>query len=200
MRVWIVAAGVAVLSCASPPLRVFEDRWYGKHLLAAGEGSLEPTRRAGRMTYRFTYLPSFSNPIVIRLERDGTRVTLVSKRLSGLGGYEPGFVEAELAVDLSREDGDHFEAIFGQLDFWKLVSHDVLVDRRLRLCRLGLTVCWLGGDGEMWILEAADETRYHAADRWSDVSGPFREAGLFLMERSGLVPEEALTSLRETSP
>ena len=142
---------------------------------------------------------------------DGDRVTLVSKQLSGLGGYDPGFVETELAVDLSREEGDRFEAIFRQLDFWKLVSHEVLIDRRLRLCRLGLTVCWLEGDGEMWIFEAADEKRHHAVDRWSDVSGPFREAGLFLIERSGLVPEEVLTllrasrdrpgtSLRETSP
>jgi hypothetical protein len=42
-----------------------------------------------------------------------------------------------------------------------------------------------GKDGEAWLAEGVKEGRYHAVTRWKPY-GPFRDAGAYLRDRSGL--------------
>ncbi|MDG2207028.1 MAG: hypothetical protein P8K78_03905 [Pirellulales bacterium] len=63
------------------------DRWYAIHLAAMKEPLLSTNEWGSNSDlFRFLYLPSFDHPIVIRIEKTGDEVTLVSKRLSGKGG------------------------------------------------------------------------------------------------------------------
>ena len=73
-----------------------ENDWYPQHWDAAGEPSLYERSRAattaGTSTLRFTWLPTFHHPVIVRIERSGKEAKLVAKQLSGEGGYEPGIV------------------------------------------------------------------------------------------------------------
>jgi hypothetical protein len=180
------------------PLDVMAREWYAKHLKAAGEVGLAPTRTPSRGIYRVTYLPTFGKPIVVRLDRANDSFLLEAKRLSGQGGYDPGVVEVEHSAALSPAQWSTFKEIFDRIDFWTLPSYDELVTQRISRCKQGSSDdCWAEADGEMWILEAAEEDRYHAADRWSDVNGPFRDACVFLIAASEIVSDEQIAGMRQ---
>lgn len=87
-----------------PPRKLISDTeaaWYPKHWRAAGEPSLYLASRApgasAQRTYRFTWLPTFQSPVIIRIAQAGEgRMRLTATRLSGQGGYEPGQVAARV--------------------------------------------------------------------------------------------------------
>lgn len=132
---------------------VFKINWYSKHLYALNEPVLSDTI-AGQI-FRFTWLRSFHNPIVVRIENIDNSVKLYWKVSDGAGGYEPGEIIENQIKDLTMSDWERFSERIDKSDFWNLPT--VLNE---------LT----GTDGAQWILEGKTFGKYHVVDRWGGAS------------------------------
>lgn len=152
----------------------FEADWYSTHLRAARESSLylesqRPASRGGQ-SYRFTWLRSFHEPVVIRVDRlPSSEMRLTAKRLSGYGGYGPGRIVARIDRLLSRDEAAEFE---------RTLSAGRVLDLAPRDCRGG-------GDGANWIFEANDRGSYRYLMRWTPKQGAVRDTGMLLMSFTG---------------
>ena len=67
----------------------FMNCWYSEMLQALNEPILLGLDGDAEI-YRFTWLRTFHNPIVIRIERKGGSIELTAKASNGAGGYKPG--------------------------------------------------------------------------------------------------------------
>jgi hypothetical protein len=156
-----------------PILSDFERRWYSHALSIAGEPSLfleskRPT--PGARSLRFTWLPSFHHPVIVRIETAPSgQARLLAASLSGAGGYDPGTSERRIDRMLTSEESRRLGAILAQA----------------RLFQLPLKVCDGGCDGAEWIFEGVDESGYHYLDRWSPEKGAPHKVGLFLLSLTG---------------
>jgi hypothetical protein len=129
----------------------FEQRWYSPILKKMGEPSLIAAKDAGVRLFRFTLLPTWGNPISVRLSVMEESGTIEGKRLDGQAGYDPGKLVERTAVALSKADIDQFLSLYAKLKFFGLKTADDT----------------LGCDGSQWILETVDKGVYHVVIRWS---------------------------------
>jgi hypothetical protein len=155
------------LTFKQPILSRTEVQWFSEHLASAGESALFPKPDGTRSVLRFTWLRTFHEPVVVRLqERDDGRQHLVAKRLSGAGGYEPGTVDETVERDLTAEESRALSALLAGLDLQSLAPSE----------------CGPPGlDGAVWLFETASNGDYRLYKRRSPGSGEIRELGLFLL-------------------
>lgn len=146
--------------------------WFSKYLWRMQEPSLaDLSRRSDFHGYRFLWLPTFHEPVCIRLEIDpkGAGV-LTLKKTSGQGGYFPGKLVVNESRALPRQTADSFLKHLGQARFWGA----------------GIARVEQGLDGSEWIIEGAKSRCFRVKHEWSPKTGAFREAALFLLELSGM--------------
>jgi hypothetical protein len=142
-------------------------RWYSTVLGAMSEPSLscDPPRGA---TYRFLLLRSFDTPIFVRVEaqKDGAILW------AGVMGYmdKADKVVRSVRRNLSQAEWSQVTRGLDAVGFWNLPTW----------------VINYGRDGERWIIEGRDGSRYHVVDRWSPRAGPYRDIGLALLKLAGL--------------
>jgi hypothetical protein len=129
----------------------FPRGWYSNQLVAANESPI--VLPIETPTYRFIWIRTFHNPVVVRVECPG-RCKLSAKILSGEGGYDPGKVSKFVRRNLSQDEEDKFKQLMSRVNFSPAK-------------RLGGIV---GLDGAQWILEAASGNTYRALDYWRPVS------------------------------
>jgi hypothetical protein len=150
-----------------------ENDWYPRHWEAADEPSLNERSNspaaAETSTLRFTWLPSFQHPVIVRIERTGNEARLVAKQLSGQGGYEPGTIEREVRRPLSAAEVAKLDVI---------LSTTKVLEQRPTECDSGL-------DGSQWIVEGVNRDGYLFVNRWSPEKGPVREFGEFALLLTG---------------
>ncbi len=151
--------------------------WYSKQLRAMEEPSLSRGERTAETTYRFTWLRTFHHPVSVRIEKEGSSITLYAIELDGAGGYKPGNVLKREQKQLSPADYDRLAATLDREEFWRKWS------------KRGLG----GLDGAEWILEKSHHGRYQVADQWSPDSGEYREVCLLFLEYAGLLTPETKT-------
>ena len=123
--------------------------WYSRHLSALEEPVLSdslPTK-----IFRFTYLRTFHNPIVIGLVNENDTITIYWKVSDGAGGYEPGNLVEDKSKELTLKEWEDFTEKINSIIFWSLPS-----------IKTGL----IGTDGSQWILEGKRFGKYHVVDRW----------------------------------
>ncbi|BDD03883.1 tetratricopeptide repeat protein [Aureibacter tunicatorum] len=128
---------------------IFSINWYSRHLKALEEPVLSdslPTK-----IYRFTYLRTFHNPIVIRIENDNGDISIYWKVSDGAGGYDPGKIITNKSKELTAKDWKRIEDEINSIKFWSLPT----AEKEL-----------LGTDGSQWILEGKTLGKYHVVDRW----------------------------------
>lgn len=129
---------------------IFSINWYSKHLKALREPVLSDTLPT--KVFRFTWLRTFDNPIVIGIENYNNTVTLYWKVSDGAGGYEPGKLIEEKRKNLSKKEWKLIVDKVNAINFWSLPSTENEI---------------LGTDGSQWILEGKELGKYHFVDRWS---------------------------------
>jgi hypothetical protein len=130
----------------------FEAQWYAKSLKRINEPCLPGLVKDPSVEmYRITILPTWGNPIVVRLRKQGETYALSARRLDGQGGYDPGKLVESKEVNLSLQDSRAFEALLHKLDFFHLRSADEV----------------LGKDGDQSVLEGVYQGRYHVITRWT---------------------------------
>jgi len=158
------------LDPSRPKIDGFLRDWYSKYLRAMLEPSLSCGERPDGFAYRFLWLRSFHHPIAMRIEKNGSSVTLNAVELDGTGGNAPGGVVKRVRRELSSAEQGEFLAKLGRVDFWKLGKNEA---------RFGL-------DGAQWILEGAENGQYRVVERWSPKPGAYRDVCLLLLEFTGI--------------
>lgn len=130
----------------------FEEAWYGKALRAMEEQPLHTGATTTKGTvYRLTILPTWGNPVAVRLTVLDGKATIEGRRLNGQGGYEPGKLVERGVAPLSAEALATFEPLFAKLNFEKQSTRDPT----------------RGHDGSEYILERVAEGKHQVVVRWS---------------------------------
>lgn len=129
----------------------FESKWYGKSLERMNEPRLpEFVKDVNADVYRIMILPTWGNPIVVRVQRHGELYRLSARRLDGQGGYDPGKLVEAKDIELSADDSKSLAVPIQSLNFFQLPAEDDV----------------MGNDGDQWIIEGVSLGKYHVAVRW----------------------------------
>jgi hypothetical protein len=160
-----------------PKVGTFESEWYAGHWEAAHEPSLymmpDGKPSAGHIIVRFTWLPTFHHPVIIRFDISPNGTDLIAKELSGAGGYEPGTIKRTLTRKLEASEARRLAETLKNAPFGE-PSAD----------------CSLGLDGSQWTLERANGSSYEYVTRWSPKHGPVRDFGMVALKMTGWKFEE----------
>lgn len=146
---------------------IFHINWYAKHLEALEEPVLSDSLPA--KVFRFTWLRSFHNPVVIGLENINDSISLYWKVCDGASGYDLGKIIENKRTPLTIKEWKDFVDSINSIDFWNLPT-----------TKRGT----LGTDGAQWILEGKELGKYHVVDRWS--GGTIENVCLKLLELTDL--------------
>lgn len=157
----------------------FEAKWYGGILKRLDEENLNGRGRdEGTEVYRVMLLPTWGNPIMVRVEKKQDGFLLVSKRADGQAGYDPGKVVESKEVQLSAEDARELRQLISDTKFFEMPTKDGI----------------LGLDGDETVFEGVSNGKYHVITRWCATSHEPKKRGLaafnalckFLIDKSGL--------------
>lgn len=135
------------------------DNWFGAPLRGANEPSLYRQARTepSKETLRFTFLPSFTDPIIVRIDDlPGPRPRLTAVRYQGQVAATAGNT---LTRYLSADDVRPLRLL--------LASTDVL--------SLPPDSCLSGVDGVVYLIEATGPDGYRFVNRWGIEDGPVYE-------------------------
>lgn len=167
------SSGCSWIGGDEPIIDQFEADWYGSELRAFEEpslylASLEP--HAGhRGSIRFTWIRSFHEPVVVRIDRasDGAG-TLTAKQRPGGTGFSGQGRTLRRALTSSEENR-----------LGSVLATTRVLDQKPKTCDGGL-------DGARWIIEATDGSgTYTYLNRWSPRDGPVKELGEFMIGLTG---------------
>ena len=132
-------------------ITAFEAEWYSKSLVRMNEPRLPPLAEKDDLeTYRLMVLPTWGNPIVVRIEKRGKIFSVFARRLDGQGGYDPGKLAEAKDIALSPEESQELENLLQSLNFFQLSTRDKVN----------------GLDGDEWIMEGVSHGKYHITTRW----------------------------------
>lgn len=102
--------------------------------------------------YRFLWLRTFHNPIVISIEKNDKEIKLFWKRSNAEGGYEDGKIVENKSIELSRKQWNEFKSLLKKSNFWKNPS--IKNDRDIIQAK----------DGAQWVLEGIKNNEYHISE------------------------------------
>jgi hypothetical protein len=154
-------------SIAAKRLREDDD---AKAFAAFKELPLEALPACVDESYRLMWFPTFHSPVVVRLWRAGDKYFVVSKQLSGKGGYEIGDLKIERTRLLSENEWREFMNAVNQTSYWEFPS----------------TVTEsIPNDGAVWIVEGIKNGNYHWARRVTP-SSQYTVLCKYLIKLSGL--------------
>jgi len=130
----------------------FESKWYGKSLERMSEPRLRGLAKdVNASVYRIMILPTWGNPIAVRVQRHGELYSLSARRLDGHGGYDPGKLVESKNSELSTKDSKTLEQLIQNVSFFQLPTTDDDV---------------FGYDGDESIIEGVSQGKYHVVVRW----------------------------------
>jgi len=142
--------------------------WYGRELAAMNEPSLFESRDDKKLhAYRFLWLRSFHRPVSVRLSiNSGGDGFVVTKMTDGKGG-RGGKLIVDSKINLDRSHIEEVMEKLQALNFWSMQTEESsgTAERRDALGQSKATIPHV--DGAQWILEGAQNGKYHVVDRWS---------------------------------
>jgi hypothetical protein len=124
--------------------------------------------------YRFIWLRSLKNPIIIRIEKQENDYILSWKILNCTPETKY-YYECILIVDkqkiVDEKTWIEFKNLLSQTDFWNMATNKIV----------------MGFDGAQWILEGKNNFQYHVVDRWSpSKKNPYYQCCDFLIRLTDL--------------
>jgi hypothetical protein len=147
--------------------------WYSAYLRVMREPSLSCGNAHDEAVYRFFYLPSFHDPIAVRLTRTHGSCSLVVAELNKTRrnehfGLDPGSLRQRADRVVLRLDCDQMIRDIDAKDLWTLST-------------IGPEA---GNDGAQWVVEARRANGYHVVDRWG--GDELRSIGLSFLGQAKL--------------
>lgn len=149
-----------------------EKDWYPRQWKAAREPSfylLSEHEKPPEFALRFSYIPSFTPSVFVRIHKEGDEYWLIAKEMDGAGGYDPGSIDRSKRVRLSSEQVAELQ---------RLLDEESLFDEPPDTCQLGF-------DGSEWLFEMIDPNGYRMIKRWSPTEGAGYNLGRYLFDLSG---------------
>lgn len=159
-------------------LSPFVMSWYSDQLAAAEEPSLYAASRdapANEQQFRFTTLPTFDRPVIVRIVMRDDGYRLIAKELSGAGGYAPGMIERSLDRMLTRKERNQVEQV---------LAADLFTPDPDECSGPNGTIM-VTIDGTHWLFETAERGRYEFSERDGPSKGSTRAAGLLMLKLTG---------------
>src|SRR5262250_1510210 len=157
----------------------FEARWYDGNLKRLDEERLRDLAKGNDAeAYRMTILPTWGNTIMVRVEKRPDGFFLVSKRLDGQAGYDPGKLVETKTVQLAPEETQKLSELLSEARFFEMAK-----DQNVR-----------GLDGDKTVFEGVFKGKYHVISRWCATAYDPKKRGLlafnalckFLIDKSKL--------------
>lgn len=136
------------------PLDPDIESWFAAPLRSVGERPLWNAKFGGKTTLRFTFLPAFVEPVIVRIDD----LYGPSPRLTATRHVDQVHVDAgpdHFVRDLSKEDVAPLIA---------LISNSAVLD-------LAPDSCISGVDGAVYLIEANGPSGYRFINRWSVEEG-----------------------------
>ncbi|MES2706462.1 MAG: hypothetical protein V4726_07655 [Verrucomicrobiota bacterium] len=133
-----------------------KESYYTRYLAAMKEPSLQPELPKGTdRIFRFTYLRSFHDPLVVRISDTDGVLMARAVRLKKNPDYRPGKILHDRTWTLDAESTKVFLKLRETKDFWKPLnpSEEALASGGL--------------DGSRWIFEMHDKDGYRMMNLWS---------------------------------
>jgi hypothetical protein len=121
-------------------------------------------------SYRLVWVPSFHSPVVVRVWHSGNKYFVVSKQLSGRGGYKVGDLKIEQTRPLSEDEWREFMNVVSRASYWELpstVNEDI------------------PNDGAVWIVEGIKNRKYHWVRRVTPLD-QYAVLSKYMIKLSGL--------------
>ncbi|MBL9156522.1 MAG: hypothetical protein JNJ70_03565 [Verrucomicrobiales bacterium] len=128
--------------------------YYTRYLSAMKEPSLQrDLEELEEFQFRFTYLRSFDDPLMVRISKVGNTLKLRSVILKMGDNYEPIGVTHDKTVNIGGDEAKDLLENLQQREFWKPLNDAE------RFCE--------GLDGSRWVFEIRDKDGYRMVDPWS---------------------------------
>lgn len=150
-------------------LDTFTNLWYSAVLSEFKEANLH-TYSGDDDIYRFTWLRSFHNPVVIRFQKHKNEYILTKKEMIDNGRYTPNEFVVNDSQYFTAAKWENWKIKLGRNNFWNMAT----LDHESRPM-----------DGADWILEAKINGRYHFVTRYS-YDAEFMECCKYLLRLSKL--------------
>ncbi|QJW89115.1 hypothetical protein HNV11_06780 [Spirosoma taeanense] len=172
----------------------FRLKWFSYYLFRLGEPVLS-NYPLPKEVYRLTWIRSFHPPVVVRLEKEGNKVQLITKVLSRIPEL-PGHRYMDQAGNLHITDTS--VTIPFRIDSRRPVSlntfnrfRQLLQEQNaLAISPLGFRNSF-GTDGSEWILETHRPDGYYFVVRWTpEPTDPLRVLGDYLLNLSDAKDEK----------
>jgi hypothetical protein len=151
------------------------NKWYSARLSDFKEPDIY-TYSGKDEIYRFTWLRSFDNPVVIRFQKHENTYILYTKEMLDNGGYIPQEIKTDTKQEMTIFEWGTFKHKIDDFYFWNIVPNDP--EPR-------------PNDGAEWILEGASKNKYHFIARTSPVDNKYKACCKYLIFLSKLkIPEK----------
>jgi hypothetical protein len=144
------------------------------------ESPVLPVTNKEAEIYRMSFLPTFYNPVKIRIEKHKNKYFIVAKRLSGQGGYDPGKLKSQKQRILKRAEWKRLITLLDSANFWKMPY----LKKEAEPNSNGETTICL--DGSEWVLEGVKTGKFHAVFRYCSDEKEYNAIGYYLVKISGL--------------
>jgi len=151
--------------------------WEKEILKRFKETRLEKLPDSTDESYRLVLLPTFDAPVIVRVWRSGNERFLITKKLSGEGGFglkNFGKLSYEKKRPLTEEEWVTFVELLDQAYFWDMPSLDKDDVPAV--------------DGAEWVVEGAKDKMFHEVNRITP-NTEFRAVCNYLLKLSGLEAE-----------
>lgn len=173
-------------SCGAdrPRLSEVETEWFSKQWSAACEPPLQnadSSNNESKFSFRFSILPSFDSSLFMRLETHGQGQTLIVKKMTGSGGYNPGIIGLSKQIELTDNEVSAIRDSLAKI----IVARDAqIAETRLEGPK---DSCFFTFDGTTWIFETVQDGQYDLVQANSPREGPLFDLGIMLLTKAGLV-------------
>ena len=122
--------------------------------------------------YRFTWLRTFDNPIVVRIEKVNDTFMVFWKLCNGKSGYFWGQLIVDKQKVIDSITWKKFIENLNSIDFWNIKTKESET---------------IGFDGSNWILEGKKNSKYHYINRWcGGIDRNYKECCMFLISLTDL--------------
>ena len=143
--------------------------WYSEYLFGMKEPLLF-NRKIDNEIFRFTWLRSFHEPVVIRISETEQKYKLNWKTLKLDENYKPIEIIINESKNITKKEWENFNELVKKADFWNMEFGRYSMDT----------------DGSEWILEGVNSENYRAVSVFYPEKGDFYNACDYLISLTNL--------------
>lgn len=140
--------------------------WYSELLHIMKEpGLCEVRNEPGMETYRFLWIRTWMEPILVRVEiRGDGPARMILKRATPEQETRKHTLKSTKVSKLTSQDAEFVQMLLGESGFWEIPSE--------------INPGTITVDGASWVFEGSKDGKCHAVERDTPADGPVRQLGL----------------------